>query len=487
MSSAHAPAQHPLAGLETKSARPGGADPVADLIAKIDGQGREIKAIGDRVKAGEVKTRVESVIASTQRMLSELRDTADRRAAAAKSGRADPLDDEKLRRVNGAIDDAERKELAELRAKNRDLQRKLARPGLPAGSGPVASGKAAVMMAQKAALHYLRTGETSFEGKNLRDIERAAFGIEGKAMHGGSNADGGFLVLPERDMTIEKLLAEYVPMRQVADVKTLTNARSYEKPVRTSTGGARWGSEIDSGGETGTPKYALLDFPAHDLYAEPRVSSDLVEDSSYDIVGEINDGALEDFSLSEAVAFISGDGVGKPFGILGYEAAAYVANASWAWGKIGYRATGASGAFPTSAGSVGSADPILMAATDMKQAYRQQAKWMMNRSTMGVSRTLKDANGAYVWIQGDLTRGIPNTLDGREVIEAEQMPDIAANSFAIALADWKRAYIVIDRLGMTVLRDPYSAYPRIAFKTRKRVGGGIKNFEAIKLLKFAAS
>lgn len=478
---------HPLrrVQIETKAAASGGrepaADPVAGIVATLDAQGREIKAIADRQRAADVKAKVELVQKSTQAKLQELRDLNDRGAKA--RGGQDPLDREQLARINAAIDSDETAEIKRLRAENRQLRIKAARPGLPARN-PEDRKSEVVEMARQAAIHYLRTGDKQFKGRALRDWETAAFGPEAKSMHSGSAPDGGFFVQPERDGSIEKLLAEYVPLRRHASVKTITS-KSYEKAVRTSTGGASWGTELVASGETNTPKYSLLDYPAHNLYAEPRVSADLVEDGSIDIVGEINDGALEDFALAEAVAFISGDGVKKPFGILGLSAADYVANASWAWGKIGYRATGASGAFPTSSGSTGSADPILAMEFDLKQAYRQNAKWMMNRASIGACRLLKDGNGQYVWVNGNIIQGVPATLNGREVIEAEQMPDIAANSFSIALADWERAYVIVDRVGMTVLRDEYTAYPMIAFKTRKRVGGGLMNFDAIKLLKFS--
>lgn len=479
--------EHPLrrVQLETKAAGGQGNDQIAGIVATLDQQGREIKAIAERQQASDVKTRVEAIQKSTQAKLQELRDVNDRREREEKRrGAEDPLDRDQMRRINASIDGDERAEIKRLREENRQLRIKAARPALPSGSGPLASRKAAEAMAHEAALHYLRTGERQYKGRSIRDYEVAAYGEKATTAHSGSGQSGGYLVVPERDGSIERLLAQVVPMRRLASVKTITT-KSYEKPVRTSTGGAQWGTELTSSGQSNPPTFALLDFPAHNLYAEPRVSADLVEDSMYDIVGEINAGALEDFEVAESLAWISGNGVGKPFGILGYQSSDYVADGSWTWGKVGYKVTGASGAFPTSSGSTGSGDPILTLPMALKQQYRNAAKWLANRNTIGSCRILKDGNGAYVWLQGDFARGIPNTLAGYEVVEAEQMPDIAANSFSLAFADWERAFVIVDRVGMTVLRDELTAYPHIAFKTRKRAGGGIMNFEAIKLLKFS--
>lgn len=470
---------------ETKGAaapRAPAGDPTQALVDRID---RSTATIGNRIAVLEAKQMLDE---RKSRALHELRQTNDDKH---QRRQADPLIDQKMRNINADIDATERAELERLRRENRDLLRKSLRPHGPmlAKSGPGLGGPArAKQLLREASLNYLRTGETSYKGRNIRDYERAVFGPDGgKGMHQGTGADGGFLVVPEQDAgPIERLMAQYVTMRQHCMVRTI-NTSSYKKPVRTSTGGALWGNDLNSGGVTNAPKYALLDYPAQSLYAEPVVANELVEDSMYDIETEIADGCLEDFSVAEAVGFTSGSGAERPYGFLGYASSQYVANASWTFGNIGYLATGASGAFPTSSGSVGSADPILTMEFALKQQYRQNAKFMMNRGTIGVCRTLKDAQGHYVWIQADLARGVPATLSGREVIENEQMPDIAANSFSVALADWQRFYIIVDRVGMSVLRDPYSQYPSIAFKTRKRVGGGIVNFEAGKLLKFATS
>jgi HK97 family phage major capsid protein len=481
--------------LETRAARPGApaapavhtrrtSDP-ADIARQVEDQGRQINRVVRTVQRSEATRRLREL---KERGTQILRETVDRRDRDARRGKRDVLNDIKITRINRGIDDVERRELEQLRQENARLTRITSRPALGVRAANNRSRLSQIQRLHQAATrHYLFTGETQFRGHSLRDLERQA-APHARQAWGGSAPDGGFLVLPDQDLgPIEKLLQEVVPMRQYAQVVPI-NTYTYRKPIRTSTPGAKWGDELTAPSDNnGTPKYALLDYPAQDLYADPIVSQDMLEDTQYPIEQEIQDASVEDFGVAEGVGFISGDGNMKPLGILGYGSDKYVADANWAFGKVGWLTTGASGAFPTPSGTTGSGDPIMTMPYSMKAAYRQNAKWMMNRMSIGVCRTLKDADGRYIWVNANLVEGQPATLDGREVIEAEQMPDIGADSMAIALADWEKAYVIVDRVGLSVLRDQLTQYPNVMFRTRKRVGGGIKNFEALKFLKFSGS
>jgi HK97 family phage major capsid protein len=185
------------------------------------------------------------------------------------------------------------------------------------------------------------------------------------------------------------------------------------------------------------------------------------------------------FGEQEGAAFISGNGTSQPKGFL---SETIVADASWAWTKIGYIASGADGAFAATDPS----DALITLAYAPKQAYRANGTWVMNRKTEAVIRKFKDSQHNYIWQPG-ASAGQPATLFGYPVAEAEDMPDIASNAYAVAFGDFKRGYLIVDRIGVRVLRDPYSAKPYVLFYTTKRVGGGVQNFEAIKLMKFAAS
>ena len=185
------------------------------------------------------------------------------------------------------------------------------------------------------------------------------------------------------------------------------------------------------------------------------------------------------FAEQEGTAFVNGDAVNKPRGFLNYPT---VAETSWTWGNLGYVATGVSGALPASNPS----DVLVDTVFALKAGYRQNASWVMNRKTQGAIRKLKDVNGEYLW-QPSAVAGGKSTLMGFNVVEAEDMPNIGANSMSAAFGDFSRGYLVVDRVGVRVLRDPYSAKPYVLFYTTKRVGGGVQDFDAIKLLKFGVS
>jgi len=173
---------------------------------------------------------------------------------------------------------------------------------------------------------------------------------------------------------------------------------------------------------------------------------------------------------------VSGDGLTQPSGFL---TATKVADAGWSWGKLGYVATGVSAGFATS----GPSDKLIDTIYALKAGYRQNASVVMNRKTQSQIRKFKDANGNYLWMP-PAGPGQAASLMGYPVVEAEDMPDIAADSFSIAIGDFRAGYLVVDRTGVQVLRDPYSAKPYVLFYTTKRVGGGVQNYEAIKLVKF---
>lgn len=456
------------------------------IAAEVRAGSQVIAALGQRAAAAaprisEIKGTVQEIRA---RRTHQLRETAEQDERETRAGRRDPLRQDQLRRLNQDIDAAGDQQIAELKQQVRDLQLKLRRPLNPNGqpAGAADHKKAAQLMHKQAAMHYIRTGETQFKGRTLSQWEQmAAPGV--KAMHEGNNPSGGALLIGENDMTIERMLAQVVPMRQFANVVNITS-HMWSKRVRTKLGGAKWGNELAGTSGGATPEYAIINLPAHNLYADPTVSGDLLADSAYPVEAEIMDGATEDFMVAENPAFITGTGVEQPQGFLGYASGTYAAGTNLGHAKIGYSITGQDGGFAAS----GSADAILKLPMNLKQQYRQNAKYLLNRITLGACRTLKDGSGRYVWVDGDIVRGVPSTLNGYPVGEAEQMPDYTTTgAFAVAFADWKRFYTIVDRDGMTVLRDPYSAKPSVVFFCTKRVGGGVVNFEAGTLLKFSAS
>jgi HK97 family phage major capsid protein len=216
-----------------------------------------------------------------------------------------------------------------------------------------------------------------------------------------------------------------------------------------------------------------------ELYAMPAATQTLLDDAVVDIDAWLAAEVETVFAEQEGFAFVQGDGVNKP---KGFVAAPTVAETSWSWGNLGYVATGSAGAFPTES----PADVLIDLIYALKAGYRQNAVFVMNRKTQSVMRKFRDESGAYMW-QPPAIAGQPATFMSFPVVEAEDMPDIAANALSVAFGDFRRGYLVVDRTGIRVLRDPYSAKPYVLFYTTKRVGGGVQDYAAIKLLKFAAS
>jgi HK97 family phage major capsid protein len=222
-----------------------------------------------------------------------------------------------------------------------------------------------------------------------------------------------------------------------------------------------------------------MNFPAMELYAMPAATQNLLDDTVVDIEQWIASEVDTVFAEQEGAAFVNGNGVNKPTGFLGYTKSTV---AGWGWGKTAYLPTGVAGAFAATNPS----DVLIDLVYALRSAYRQNARFLMNRKTQAMIRKFKATTGEYLWAP-PATLGAPATLMNFPVVEAEDMPDVAPDAFAIACADFHRCYMIVDRVGVRVLRDPYSAKPYVLFYTTKRVGGGIQDFDAIKLLKFGTA
>ncbi|MDO1581554.1 phage major capsid protein [Rhizobium oryzicola] len=367
---------------------------------------------------------------------------------------ADVVTRDKMERINRVVDE-QKKQLDTLLLKK-------ARPAIGGRGESADSGE------HKAAFDaYIRRGE-----------EAALRELEAKAMAGATGSDGGYLVPSETDTEIGRRLAIVSPMRSLSTVRTVSSA-VLKKPFALSGPSTGWVSETAARPQTNTPQLAELSFPTMELYAMPAATQSLLDDAAVDVEAWIAGEVDIVFAEQEGDAFIRGDGVNKPKGVLAYDT---VPDASWSWGSLGYVATGQAGGFAAS----GASDVLINAIYALKAGHRQNATFLMNRKTQGEIRKFKDADGNYLW-QPPASVNQPATLMGFPVAEGEQMPDIAANATAIAIGDFRAGYLVVDRLGVRILRDPYSAKPYVLFYTTKRVGGGVQNFEAIKLVKFAAS
>ncbi len=267
-------------------------------------------------------------------------------------------------------------------------------------------------------------------------------------------------------------------MRSLATVRSV-GAATFRKPVSTALAVSGWVAETAARPETTPATLALLTFASGELYASPSATQDILDDAYINLDDWLASEIEDTFAGQETTAFVSGDGTNKPQGFLSYTMAA---DASATWGQISYIASGAAGDFA----ATNPVDALIDLIYAPKAIYRPNAHFVMNRRTAGKIRKFKDADGNYIWQPATSAGQLPLLL-GYPVQEIEDMPDVAANSYSIAFGDFAKGYLIVDRAGISVLRDPYSAKPYVLFYTTKRVGGGVQNFDAIKTLKFAVS
>lgn len=404
----------------------------------------------------EIKSAGESIVEDLNRAFSAFKEANDERLAQIETRMgADVVTEEKLARIDQTLD--------ETKSRLDRLALDLSRPRIGGGAPEESNARE-----HKSAFElYMRSGETS----GLR-------ALEAKALSRGSGPDGGYLVPVPAEREILRRLEKLSPIRAIASVREIST-QSLRRAFSTTGPAAGWAAETDARPQTANQQIADMTFPAMELYAMPAATQTLLDDAVVDIEQWIADEVQVAFAEQEGAAFVNGDGVNKPKGFLAY---ATVADASWAWGSVGYVTTGVSGAFAATNPS----DALFNLIYALRAGYRQNGKFVMGRRAQSLVRQFKTTTGDYIWAP-------PATADGSAslmnfpVVEAEDMPDPAANSFSIAFGDFERGYIVVDRVGIRVLRDPYSAKPYVLFYTTKRVGGGIQNFEAIKLLKFGVS
>ena len=323
-----------------------------------------------------------------------------------------------------------------------------------AGAAPNASGAFA---------GFVRTGAT----------------VELKAFTGVSGDAGGYAVPREIDATIDATLKSVSPIRSIANVVKVGSA-GYRKLVTTGGTPSGWAAETDGRPGTATPVFAEIAPPTGELYANPSASQAMLDDVAFDVEQWLADEIAAEFAKAEGAAFVAGSGVNRPRGFL-QQPVATTADGVRAFGTVQYLASGAAGDF-----GAAPQERLIDLVQSLRAPYRQGATFVMNAATLARIRKFKTSDGAFVW-QPSLSAGQPATLLGYPVVEAEDMPDVAANSLSIAFGNFKAGYLIAERSETAILRDPYSNKPFVGFYATKRVGGCVSNAQAIKLMKFAAN
>lgn len=314
--------------------------------------------------------------------------------------------------------------------------------------------------------HYLRRGQE--------------MGVELKSLSGATGASGGYAVPQEIDAVIDSMLKAASPIRAIANV-VRTGSAGYRKLVASGGTPSGWASETGARGETATPAFTEIVPPWGELYANPAASQAMLDDAAFDVEGWLAGEIAQEFAKAEGAAFVNGTGTNQPKGFLTYATSA-AADAARAIGTLQHLPSGVSGNFAAS----NPQDALIDLVQALKAPYRQGASFVMNSATLARIRKFKTADGAFLW-QPAMGEGQPASLLGYPVVEAEDMPDIAAGSLSIAFGNFRLGYVVAERAETSILRDPYSNKPFVHFYSVKRIGGAVTNSEAIKVLKFAAS
>lgn len=408
---------------------------------------------------------IKSAIDALGRTFEEFKQANDLRLKEMEKGKQDVVLAEKVDRVIDGLD-----KLEDIKAKLEEIEKKANRPeGFETKEGK-----------QKVQDEYKEAFLREFVCKG-RDNE-ALRSLEAKAVNVTTAGDGGYAVPEILDRAIIKRMAEVTPMRRLASQITVSTP---DYKVLADVGGitSGWVDENDARSETNSATLQEITAVMGEIYGAPRATQTALDDLFFDVEGWLVNGLADKFTLEEAIAFVTGDGSKKPKGFLGYTTAA-VADGSRTFGVIEHVATGTSGGFGND--DVVAVDKFIDLQTKMKTQHLPGCVWAMNRRTAGTVRKFKDGDDKYIWQPGMQAGEAPQLL-GHPVEKLDAMPNIGANSLSVAFANFKRGYLIVDRIGFRLLRDPYTAKPYVEFYATKRVGGMIVDDEAIKVLKFATS
>lgn len=329
---------------------------------------------------------------------------------------------------------------------------------------------------QDAYKHYKSGFFKVVSGLNMDSLEPE----ERKAMQAGSDPDGGYL-LPASTVgrTVAKLY-EQSTMRRLATVQTISTGE-IEGILDNNEADAGWVSELGTRSDTSTPQVGKWRVEAHEMYAMPKISQKLLDDAATDVEGWLANKVADKFARVEGTAFATGNGVGKPFGLFAYATEA-TGDSTRAWGKFEHIKTGTNGDFNATT----KADCLHDIVGAFKDQYLQNASWLMRREVRTKLRKLRGATSdLYLW-EPSMQLGQPDRLNGYPVVIDQYLPALATDSLSLAFGDFREAYLIVDRIGIRTLRDPYTAKPYIVFYSTKRTGGGAVNFEAVKFVKFSA-
>lgn len=397
---------------------------------------------------------LKAAIEKTGRLFEEFKVENDKRLEGIEKKQGDVLAEIKVDKINEALTD-----VLSMKNQIQNIEAKVNRPGF-GGDSDIDEAKA---KHRSAFASFMRTGNDD----ELRSLELQA------KLTTQSDPDGGYVTPEEVDSEVTRTEGNIIAMRGLATVRQVGSA-TYKKIHNVGGTSSGWVGEETSRTETDTPVLKALEFPTMEVYAEPHATQGMLDDGMFDIEAWLGDEVAIEFAEQEGGAFITGTGIAQPRGILSYTP---VANASYAWGSLGYIVSGAAAALTD-------VDALIDLVHSLKRGYRNESAFLMNDLTLAANRKFKDTAGNYIFQPG-LNEDAPDMLLGKRVEIDDTMPDIGANAYPIAFGNFRRGYVITDRMGIRVLRDPFTSKPYVKFYTTKRVGGGVQDFAAIKLMKIS--
>lgn len=409
------------------------------------------------MEATEIKSKLEEF----GRAVKELNDSVKEKVQAELKGEGLGEIKSKLSKINEAIDGFEtmKKSIEALQtAANRRRSYDSKGDELPEDTS---EAKASYSM-------FLRKGQLESKGMETRE-----FSYEKKSMSVVSDADGGYTVTADMSGRIIQKIFETSPIRDVVSQVTI-GTDAYEGMNDLQEASSGWVGETGSRAQTNTPQFGKWRIPVHEQYANPAITQKLLDDSNLNIEAWLAGKVADKFARVENTAFVLGTGQAQPKGFMTYAAG-----------------TGGTAAKQIQQVALQDAATIKVAGLTavqmaLKDYYRSRAQWGMTRGTISVIRQMVDGFGRPLW-EPSLQIGEPSRLLGMPINEFNDMAEVAGGSLPIICADWKEFYTIVDRAGVRVLRDPYTAKPYVLFYTTKRVGGDVLNFEAAAIGKISAS
>ena len=439
-------------------------------------------ALGFREKREDptVKT-IADAIDKINTAFEEYKKTNDQRIEAIKSGSSTEALDAKLARIDEHIN-----AITEAKSRLEKLETKLSRPGLGGDGGNVESREEAEYKA--AFCEWIRAPQDSERKSRVESAGRALLAAKSKAgerearaaqVVTTTGAAGGYALPEVLERTILRILRDVSPMRQIATVRTV-GSTDYKELVDVNGAAFEWVGEADARSQTNTSDlYEVI--PTFGMAsAKPQASEESLDDLFFNVEDWLVTSATDAIDQGEGAAFVSGNGTKKPTGFLAGPAPVATADSSRAFGTLQYVASGQAAALPASL------DTLYDLIYSLRARYRRNANWVSNKLLLASLRKYKDTTGQYLW-QPSLTAGQPDTFMGYGVTEMEDMPTVAANALPLAFGDFREGYLIADRVGLRMTRDEITTPGFVKFYVRRRTGGKLRNTEAIKLLKIAAS